>query len=212
VANNRLNLNAESSLPTLGANEGMTFALWVNPQSVSFDGEVRPHFGSNSGPNADFAHLIALGAYGNAPIMSIELDSSLRVHGWVEGDGADTQVEVTGNASLVANQWTHIAITYDRVNNEAKTYINGVLDSTTNIAGVGDGELSFTNARIGGGFSTSDATGSVFMGQLDDVYIFTSVLNEEEIAAVIPEPRTYAMFIAGAALLCFLAHRRRQSR
>lgn len=209
-SNNRVDIGAQVNMPNLAANAGMTLALWVNPQNVFFDGEARPHYGSDTAANADFAHLVILGGYGNTPIMSLELDSSRRVHGWVEGDGTDTQVEVTGDASIVANDWTHIAITYDRANNEAKTYINGLLDSTTDITGVGDGELTFTSARIGGGLSGSGGTGSVFFGQIDDVYIYDEVLGQTEIASLVPEPGFYALLFACPITVLALAVRRRR--
>jgi hypothetical protein len=135
------------------------------------------------GLNADYAHLIALGGYGDVPIMSIELDSARRVHGFVEGDGADTQYEITGTDPVAANIWSHIAITYDRLNNEAKTYVNGVLDSTTLIPGVGDGDLAWSDAMLGGGFMTiGGSRDNTFMGKMDDVRIYYRVLSQSEIA------------------------------
>ena len=184
--NNRVNINGNSAIPDLAANAGLTFSLFVNPENVTFDGMARPHYGGRSAPNAVFAHLVGLGGYGDAPIMTIELDASLRVHGFVEGDGADTQSEITGTGSIAANEWTHIAITYDRLNNEAKTYINGVLDSTTDISGVGDGILVWSEAKLGGGFVTASPgpTTTTFMGQMDDVRIHDEVLPQAQIAAL----------------------------
>ncbi len=200
--NNRVNIDVQSAIPDLATNAGLTFALWVNPQNVNFDGADRPHYGERSGPDARYAHLVGLGSYGNAPIMTIELDADRRVHGWVEGDGSDTQVEVTGAGIVAANAWTHIAISYDRVNNEAKTYINGILDSTTDITGVGDGVLAWSGARMGGSFSHSSIA-STFMGQMDDVFICDEVLTEGEIADLmaIPEPATMVLLGLGGLLL-----------
>jgi hypothetical protein len=182
--NNRLDLKSTLAMPDLAANAGLTFALWVNPQNVTFDGAARPHYGERSSPDADFSHLVMLGDYGDNPMMSIELDAGRRVHGWVEGDGTDTQVEVIGTGVVAANVWSHVAISYDRVNNTAKTYINGVLDSTTDITSVGDGELSWALASIGGG-KTSTSTDVTFMGQMDDVTIYDEVLDANDIADMI---------------------------
>ena len=202
--NNRVNINGNSAIPDLAANAGVTFALFVNPENVTFDGVARPHYGGRSGANPVFAHLVGLGGYGDAPIMTIELDASRRVHGFVEGNGADTQYAITGTGSIAANAWTHIAITYDRDNNEAKTYINGVLDSTTDISGVGDGVLDWADAKLGGGFVTAapGATTTTFMGQMDDVRIYDNVLSTSEIAALVPEPGTLGLFgFVGGAMV-----------
>ncbi len=181
--NNRVDINAQTAIPDLESDVGLTFALWVCPQDVTWAGGSRPHYGARSGLNADYAHLIALGGYGDVPIMSIELDSARRVHGFVEGDGADTQYEITGTDPVAANIWSHIAITYDRLNNEAKTYVNGVLDSTTLIPGVGDGDLAWSDAMLGGGFMTiGGSRDNTFMGKMDDVRIYYRVLSQSEIA------------------------------
>lgn len=206
--NNSLNAQAEADLPNLGANQGLTIALWVNPQSVFFAGETRGHYGSTDTPNADFAHLVVIGGYGNAPIMSLELDSSLRVHGWVEGAGSsDAQVEVTGNASVNANEWAHIAITYDRANNVATTYINGLEDSQTDISVVGDVELDFSSVLIGREIGGND----IFIGQLDDIRVYYDVLGQPEIAGLVPEPSRYVTLFGTLGLGVSLICRRRRS-
>ncbi len=163
------------SRPAIAAGGGITFALWVNPETT--------HSRSATNADPDFAHLIALGAYGDNPIATIELDSNKRVHGWIEGNGSDTQYEITGTASIAANTWTHIAITYDRVNNVATTYINGVFDRSMAIAGVGDGILDFAAGgmygQLGGGIITHHT--STFVGMMDNVMIYDEVLSESQI-------------------------------
>ncbi len=169
--NNRVNLITG---PQIAANAGLTLMLWVYPETnhVTWRDETTP--------NPDFCHLVALGAYGNTPIASLELDASKHVHGWIEGDGSDTQYEITGTDIIDPCTWTHIAITYDRVNNAAKTYINGILDSTTAISGVGDGALNFSYGTIGGGFLYYPHR-ETFLGMLDDVRIYDEVLTQQQI-------------------------------
>lgn len=186
------------SRPTIAANAGITLALWVNPETIHARG---------NNPDPKYAHLIALGAYGDNPIATIELSqpnaSTKYVHGWIEGNGADTQYEITGTTNVAANAWTHIAITYDRVNNVAITYVNGILDNTIAIPGVGDGILDFSLAgmygQLGGGIATHhDAT---FLGMMDDVMIFDEVLTEAQIQALmIPEPATLVLLGLGGLI------------
>ncbi|MBN2211383.1 MAG: PEP-CTERM sorting domain-containing protein [Sedimentisphaerales bacterium] len=195
--NNRVKL---ISTPTLAADGGLTIALWVNPETV----HCRERTKTNNNPDCDFGHLVVLGAYGNAPIMSMELDADKHVHGWIEGDGTDTQYEIIGTGTVAANTWTHVAITFDRANDVVTTYINGQVDSTTAIPLVGDGALTFTNGLIGGGIMTSHY--ETFMGSLDDVRIYDEVLTQSQIAAIVPEPATLVLLGLGG----FWAWRRKK--
>ncbi|MBN2212377.1 MAG: LamG domain-containing protein [Sedimentisphaerales bacterium] len=181
--------------PIIAADAGITLAAWVNPEEIHARG---------NNPDPKFAHVIALGAYGDNPIATLEISQpsvgQKRVHGWIEGNGADTQYEITGLGNIAANAWTHIAITYDRVNNQAKTYINGILDNTIAIPGVGDGILDFTGMyfQIGGGIATHhDAT---FLGMIDDVMVYDEALTEAQIQAIVPEPATLALLGLGGLL------------
>ena len=124
----------------------------------------------------------------------------------VEGAGSsDGQFEVTGNASVGANVWTHIAITFDRLNNVATTYINGVMDSQTDISVVGDVALDFSTVKIGGEINGND----IFLGQLDDIQVHYDVLGEGQIASLVPEPSHYVSIIGALSLgLCWMRRRR----
>ena len=189
--NNRVLLD---SIPSIAANAGITLALWVNPEVDHVE------YGNIPGGDAKFAHLIALGNYGVAPIVTIELDASKRVHGWIEGTGG-SQVEITGSGSVLADTWTHIAITYDRVGNVATTYINGALDNTVGIGGVNDGAISYSKSSIGGGFYDNGHHDS-YLGMLDDVMIFDEALSQQEIATLaIPEPTGLVLGLGGLILL-----------
>ncbi len=193
------------SRPDIAANAGITLAAWVNPETTHARG---------NNPDPKFAHIIALGAYGDNPIVTLELSQPValeqkRVHGWIEGNGADTQYEITGLGNVAAGAWTHIAITYDRVNNEAKTYINGYPDNTIGISGVDDGLLEFSASgmygQVGGGIATHhDAT---FLGMLDEVCVFDEVLTQPQVLALVPEPATLSLL--GLLTVCGLGLRRR---
>jgi hypothetical protein len=84
---------------------------------------------------------------------------------------------VDGNAPILANTWTHIAVTYDGTTR--RYYVNGVLDleSTLN-----NGPLTTSTAALGIGYdpSTSFAQ-NYFSGRLDEVRIWNVVRSQEEI-------------------------------
>lgn len=189
--NNRVLLD---STPAIAAGAGMTLALWVNPE------EDHVEYGNVAGGDPKFAHLIALGGYGVTPILTIELDGAKRVHGYIEAAGG-SQVEVTGVGSVPANSWTHIAISYDRANDIATTYINGNVDNTVGIAGVDDGMVTYNNSSsLGGGFYDFGHHDS-FLGMMDNVMIFDEALSQGQIAALVPEPTTLLLLGLGTFVL-----------
>ena len=80
---------------------------------------------------------------------------------------------------VTANEWTHIAVTYDAVAGEAKTFINGNLVDTYSQSGaVGDVYPGFGDLFIGG---RENATTQRFQGSIDDVRIWGSTRSEVEI-------------------------------
>ncbi len=80
---------------------------------------------------------------------------------------------------VAANEWTHVAVTYDAVAGEAKTFINGNLVDTYSQSGaVGDVYPGFGDLFIGG---RENATTQRFQGSIDDVRIWGSTRSEVEI-------------------------------
>ena len=80
---------------------------------------------------------------------------------------------------VTAGDWTHVAVTYDGVAGEAKTYINGELVDTFAQSGVmGDVYSAFNDLFIGG---RENATNQRFQGQIDDVRIWSSTRTQGEI-------------------------------
>ena len=83
---------------------------------------------------------------------------------------------VTAAATFVINQWYHIAVTWDGSN--GKIWINGVLRKTQALSGV---TITATAPRIGQ-YSTS--TGNAWVGNIDEVSIWSEVLGEADIGAI----------------------------
>ncbi len=172
-----VNINSTIAIPTLAANAGATFAAWINRST-------------DNGNASSGAYVIGLGQSGDNPTMTLGIDDATGyVVGFVEGDGADTQVTVVGNTAVANGVWTHIAITYDRVNNQAITYVNGVAGPTINIASVGDGALVWPNATIGRYTDDNNTTTRHFPGMIDDVRYYDHVLTQGEVQ-VLASPST----------------------
>lgn len=95
---------------------------------------------------------------------------------WTEQGEAGLAVSLPGTNSasgaLVADEWTHVAGTYDGTN--IKFYVNGVLKNTTKW--VGSFALGVCNLEIG--FQDN----IYWSGSIDEVAIYNRVLSEAEIS------------------------------
>lgn len=118
----------------------------------------------------------------------IEMQSSLvSFYAMVDGDNYirtvitfdDTNyINIVSNAAISAATWTNITVTYDR-NGNGTLYVNGVAQTDVEdiSAHVAVDVQSNINFRIGrGGNSTW-----YFNGSIDDVYLWTKVLTQDEI-------------------------------
>ena len=108
------------------------------------------------------------------------------VTGYIEGDGGKDQVQVIGDTAVVNGEWTHVAITYNRLSNQAITYVNGVAQaSPTDISIVGDGALDWDFGVIGRNPDHTDEDSRYFGGLIDDVRIYDRPLSSVEIAELL---------------------------
>jgi hypothetical protein len=73
----------------------------------------------------------------------------------------------TINASITANAWNHVVLSYDR--NQIKLYVNGLLKSYTPLTE----KINTTDSNL--------IIGDIFYGLIDEVAIYDKVLSSEEI-------------------------------
>jgi hypothetical protein len=183
----RINIDSTVEIPPLPAGRGATLAAWIKRNADTSAGDK-------------YAYPIGIGQSGNFPIITIGIaDATGFVTGFIEGDsGGNDQVEVIGDSAVADGVWTHIAITYDRINNEAITYVNGVAQGTaTDISVVGDGALDWGFGVIGMNVNGSSTDANHFGGLVDDVCYFDKVLTPEEIQALAAGLDTFATWIGG---------------
>ena len=161
-------------------------------RSHSFNGSQMATFGTDIGDlgTNDFSYAcwIYVPTLQNAYNGFIEMASRLvSFYAMVDEDNYiraiitfdDTNyINIVSNAAISAATWTHIAVTYDRSGN-GTLYINGVAQNDVEdiSAHVAVDVQSNINFRIGrGGTSTW-----YFNGSIDDVYLWTKVLTQDEI-------------------------------
>ena len=90
------------------------------------------------------------------------------------------------NGDLAPTEWNHLAVTYDRDNNEFGMIVNGRYAGTSFIS-LGEIEVNNSGLSLGGrGDQQGDALagGSAFSGVLDDTMLFSRVLTLPEISGL----------------------------
>jgi len=120
-------------------------------------------------------------------------------------------------ATLTANTWAQLAVTWDSSTSTALVYVNGVLALTQNFTTAGSSITSSASPRIGnynlGGTNLTDQ----YVGELYDFQVYSGALTSSEVSSLyanpgmtlgalaVPEPSTWALFFLGAAFLAWTA-------
>ena len=91
-------------------------------------------------------------------------------------NGSSQEFSTTG-ASLVTNNWRHLAATFDNATDQVHVYLNGmeVLSTTTTATP----SINSESLTIG-----KDAAGDYWFGSLDDVRVYNRVLCPAEVLAL----------------------------
>jgi len=103
-----------------------------------------------------------------------------------------TSTLIGSGPALVAGQWTHVAATYDGA--QMRLYQNGVL--TGSLAKTG---TIATNSSVAAWIGDNPTLGKSFDGLIDEVRIWSRVLNATEIAAEMQRP-SYTDFVENPTL------------
>lgn len=161
-----LPFNDQSRRLDLGSgNQSWTFLSWVLPPVVS---------------NTD-RHYIMAKSDGLSGVQIFTPSDSLQ--STVNASGAVGRGE---NGNLAPSQWNHLAIVYDRDNNELTTIINGRYAGTT-FDSLPEIPVNNSGMALGGrGDQLLNALtgGSAFSGYLDDTILFSRAMTLPEISGL----------------------------
>ena len=155
--------------------EGVTLEAWVNH---SFSGTIENFTG--------VAHYLTLnGATNESGFALMYYEGAWRFVVSVTGDidifGSGLQV--WPGAVLDADEWQHIAGTYDNATGEAKIFLNGSLQET-HITGGGDIDWEDINTQLFIGRGTTNADEVIYMeGAIDEVRVWSTPRTQAEIQA-----------------------------
>ena len=141
--------------------EGITIAVWVN---------------HNDSPNPQ-SLFDAIGTDHGSGLYHVEIrPGGFR---WFHRDGAEKEVfNINPGPIIKGGKWVHFTGTYDSKSGDVKTYIDGKVTHEAK----GDGELSDNwglQAEIG-----HHKNDRWFDGLMDEFYIFSRALSEDEIKEV----------------------------
>jgi hypothetical protein len=193
------------SVSTAGSNSGavLTTDRNGNPNSaVNLNGSAFIDFGDH--PNFRFGmddFTVALWMRGDATQVGQGIPIGKR--GFVGGDRAymfgwtastnelltyyrDNQgyANMWPTATVSANEWHHIAMVFDRVSAEVRTYVDGVLQGNETLENVGSIDATGTTAgQLMVGRSSNG--GQFFKGDIDEVYVIRRALTQSQIVSLI---------------------------
>ena len=145
---------------SLDLTTGMTIEAWVNPSALTGWRSVV----LKEAPGG-LAYALYSGNNASRPAGYVHLADDIGVH---------------GTTAMVANVWTHLAVTYDGTT--LRLFVNGVLARTQSAPGAA---IATAGAlRIGG----NAPWGEYFRGLIDEVRIYNRALDVNEIQADMTKP------------------------
>ncbi len=154
----------------MNASQSFTVEAWIN------------HDDAGSGTE----RFIAKRSAGNLglPGWYCAVTSSDRFNCYIEDGTSFSAPSSTSNAVITPGTWYHVVGVYDRSNQNIRLYVNGRLDTTSSsIAAIGDSSNA-SNLEIGctsGNTANSSSDSTCFDGKIDDVRVYTRVLQPYEI-------------------------------
>jgi hypothetical protein len=155
-----------------------TFSAWVKTTNIV--GNDSDGLGYNNGQTVIFF---------NGGLIPMGITGSKAAFFTGSGYGGDT---LHSTNSVTTGTYTHIVVTRDENSGQKAIYINGVLDSTDygQPGTLADGNY----ASIGG------IAGSAYVGNVDDVQLYSGVLNASEVAYLYANPGLMVTNTAGSGL------------
>ena len=157
-----------------GVDDSANFTTIGDPDSanISIEAWVRPITigGTYSISGADEGNRI----------FSCRINSTGKAFLWVRHSDGATEAQALGTTSMTANNWYHVACTWDASAKTAKIYLNGVNETTATNAAITDTASSVTHMGVD---SQSGAPfANYFKGDIDEFRAYNLVLTAAEVA------------------------------
>jgi len=152
---------------------GITLAAWINP--ITFMNDARM-ISKSEGGGTNFHYW--------AMVLSGTGENFLQFR--LRTDAGNTTSRTSGSDPLVANEWTHVAVTWDANDPVMRQYKNGAeidsFDKAGSMVATGPGvQIGIGNQSISALAESPDSPIRPFDGLLDDVRIYQRGLSVREI-------------------------------
>ncbi len=156
----------------VGQGGGLTVEAWINPENLNLQAlfEWNQNNGIPYGAGQIGTHMEINESNGDGSLWGNVMDTSGMSHNLNSSTGI-----------IVANQFQHVAMTYDKASGAAVLYCNGVMVATNNIGTIIP-QTSFDlflGNRPSGFFA-----GDHFQGEMDEPSVYNRALSGDEIAAL----------------------------
>ncbi len=102
----------------------------------------------------------------------------------VRTQNGSSAVTHTASSPVPYQEWTHITVTVDLATDQGRVYLDGNPDSTFTPSSTGAGGLE-NDSPLFIGRHFDDDEGQHFAGRIDEVEIFSRVLDEDEVAQLV---------------------------
>lgn len=144
-----------------------TLSAWINASDISGTHPIIQKTTSN-----DRGYELMIDNYYSVPRLTLRIQSS-----------ADGEQEPRTEAGVTANEWVHVAATYNDTSGEVRLYINGenqsLYDGT--YADLPPYSYDKDDSELVLGSSSASTSGDFFIGDMDEVRIYNRTLDQEEI-------------------------------
>jgi hypothetical protein len=160
--------------PKLNGLGAVTMAMWIKSRVTNTDnGFVDGHEPDNNDSFCTIRYDAAGANGGGTNVMKMGINSTSGEQQWETANGVQT------------TEWQHVCMTWTG-GVGIKCYINGKLDTPTNVQAVNTGTITGCTTLVVGRGAKDYAgnTGSGWNGLIDDVRIYSTVLTDTQIAEV----------------------------
>ena len=128
------------------------------------------------------------------PAYSLQKFNNDQMEGWVSIGGWQGVRDLPGGETLEANEWYHVAFTYD--GDTLKTYVNGELDRENKLGGNIDVvDVPFTIGSYKG-------ESYFWIGKIDEVRVSNIARDQDDIQAAMAGFEMYLGVMPGSKLAC----------
>ncbi len=158
-----------STINNLANTESITIMAWIKPNGFS-----------------KYDWIFTAGRTGDNPIVTMTINETGLLQGHIEADSTDQITTTEDGLTMSSGNWYHVAIVYDRINNQSIRYINGTQTGTIDDISSTMGTLSVEGTSYIAAASNLQAN-EHFNGTIDEVKVYNRTISAIQIKKIYNE-------------------------